>query len=84
MKVAIERHGGFAGIKVRRETDAADLSSEQTSALSEVRRIGNRLPPDPGADRFTYKVEIADGGRVETFRVPESHFPPALRRIVTR
>lgn len=81
MKIAIEQQGGFTGLRLRQEADDADLSLEQKIALADVRRFGNRLPPDAGADRFIYKVEIGDDANKEVFRVPESHFPAALRRI---
>jgi hypothetical protein len=81
MKIAVERQGGFAGLRRRGEREGVDLSPEQKSAIKDLRLAGHTLPPDPGADRFIYKVEIDDGGQTEVFRVPESRFPAALRVI---
>jgi hypothetical protein len=82
MKIAVERQGGLAGLRRRGERDDGELSVEQRNAIKDLRR-GIRSPPDSGADCFTYKVEIAEGGRTEVFRVPESQFPAALRVIAT-
>ncbi len=38
-------------------------------------------PQDPGADRFTYRLEIQDENGTRSMTLPESRMPKALRGI---
>ena len=82
MKLVVERHGGFAGLRRRGEKDGAALSPEQHEALRAVMAT----PPakgNPGADRFTYRIEVHDDSGERTIQVPESAMPPSLAVIAT-
>jgi hypothetical protein len=82
MKVIVERHGGFAGLKRRGERDGASLSPEQHTELSRVMAAapGQR---DPGADRLTYRIEVHDEAGQRVVHVPESAMPASLAGIAT-
>jgi hypothetical protein len=89
MKLVVERSGGFAGIKRRGERDGQDLSPEQRAALDQV--IKESAAPDseklsaaqdPGADRFTYRLEVQDDSGTKTITLPESRMPGVLKTIV--
>ena len=82
MKVIVERHGGFAGLRRRGEREGASLSPEQHEAL---RRMMDAPPPprDPGADRFICRIEVHDGTGQRMVHVPESAMPASLAAIAT-
>lgn len=82
MKVVVERVGGFAGLRRRGEIDENELSSEQRGALKEIMERP-QTQPDPGADRFTYHVEIQDEKGTKRITLPESAIPPSLAKIAT-
>jgi hypothetical protein len=87
MKLVVERSGGFAGLKRRGERDGRDLSPEQRAALDQVIKEhdapGAQAPaPDPGADRFTYRLEIQDENGTKSITLPESKMPGELKGIV--
>jgi hypothetical protein len=82
MKVIVERHGGFAGLKRRGERDGASLSSEQHAALKQVMAAAPGAG-DPGADRFTYRIEVHDDAGQQVVHVPESAMPASLAGIAT-
>ena len=60
MKLVVERSGGFAGITRRGERDGSALTSEQRAALQKLLERSSDFPPDAGADRFNYRVEVQD------------------------
>ncbi len=85
----VTRNGGLAGLKRRGERDGADLSPDQRAALDKVVRDfgqpGSPAPPtDPGADRFTYRLDIQDEGGTRSISLPESKMPMELKSIVTQ
>jgi hypothetical protein len=89
MKLLVTRNGGLAGLKRRGERDGADLSPDQRAALDKVVRDfgqpGSPAPPtDPGADRFTYRLDIQDEGGTRSISLPESKMPMELKSIVTQ
>jgi hypothetical protein len=46
-------------------------------------RPGAQAPtPDPGADRFTYRLEIQDESETKSITLPESKMPKELVSIV--
>jgi hypothetical protein len=84
MKLVVERSGGFLGKTRRAERDGAALSSEQHAALTKVlQQSSTPAPPDPGADRFTYRIEVHDETGTKSVTVPESLVPQSLKNIVT-
>jgi hypothetical protein len=93
MKLVIERTGGFAGLKRRGERDGQELSAEQRAALDQLMQSSGLCEPgqgsvrsaavqDPGADRFTYRIEVQDEKGTRSFTLPESRMPKALKGIV--
>jgi hypothetical protein len=83
MKLVVERSGGFAGIIRRGERDWGALSPQHRAALKQIMERGSSLPPDTGADRFTYRVEVQDEGGTKQVTVPESAMPQILKDIAT-
>jgi hypothetical protein len=83
MKLVVERTGGFAGITRRGERDVSALSSEQLVALRQLVEPCSSLPPDFGADRFTYRVEVQGDNGTKRMTVPESAMPQVLKGIAT-
>jgi hypothetical protein len=83
MKVVIERSGGFGGLKRRGEREGAALTPEQHTALQDLLRPDRPTPPpEPGGDRFVFKVTVEDESGSKTVSVPESIMPLVLTTIV--
>jgi hypothetical protein len=80
MKIVVERQGGFAGIRRRGEREGGDLTEGQRRALEWLERT-MPAPADPGADRFSYLIQVSDDRGVRTLQVPESLMPPELAGI---
>jgi hypothetical protein len=83
MKLIVERSGGFAGMTRRGEQDLATLSPQQHAALQ---KLLGEVPPvstQPGADRFTYRIEVQDEHGTRSLTVPETLMPASLARIAT-
>ena len=57
-------------------------SPEQHAALRRVMEASS-APADPGADRFTYRVEVHDDNGQRAVHVPESAMPASLAAIAT-
>jgi hypothetical protein len=83
VKLVVERTGGFAGMTRRGERDGSTLSAEQHAALRQLMEGPAKFPPDPGADRFTYRVEVQDENVTKRLTVPESAMPQILKGIAT-
>jgi hypothetical protein len=83
MKLVVERSGGFAGITRRGERDGSALTSEQRAALQKLLERSSDFPPDAGADRFNYRVEVQDDNGTKRMTVPESAMPQVLKGIAT-
>ena len=84
MKIVVERSGGFAGLIRRGEQLFTELSAEQKAALQSLLDKGDALAaPQPGADRFTYRIELQDANGTKTLTVPEDLMPKCLAGIAT-
>ena len=81
MKLVVERSGGFAGAKRRGERDGSVLSPQQHADLKQIIERAPSLPPDPGADRFIYRIEVHDESGTTQVTVPESAMPQFLKDI---
>lgn len=81
LRIRIERRGGLGGLKVDRSLDFLALKPAQQRA---VRQIARRDPdsaatPSPGADRFSYRLQLLDAdGRGEVWQLSEDDWPAAL------
>jgi len=85
MKVVVERSGGYAGVTRRGECDGAALSSDQRAELKRLmEQYATTAPTDPGADRFTYRIEVHDDQGTRSVTLPESLTPPSLADIAKR
>jgi hypothetical protein len=48
-------------------------------------QAGAQAPPaDPGADRFSYRLDIQDEDGTKSISLPESKMPMELKSIVTQ
>ncbi len=83
-RVRIERRGGIAGLRSSVDCAFAGLSAAQQTALHGVlAACGRSAPAAPGADRFSYRVEVVDCSGVDrTLDVSEDAMPAALARMV--
>lgn len=84
MKIVVERSGGFAGLIRRGEQSFTELSAEQKAALQGLlEKEASLAAPQPGADRFTYRIELQDANGTRTLTVPEDLMPKCLAGIAT-
>jgi hypothetical protein len=83
VKLIVERSGGFAGITRRGERDGSALSPEQLAALRRLLESPGTFPPNAGADRFTYRIEVQHDNATKRITVPESAMPQVLKGIAT-
>ncbi len=84
MKLIVERSGGFAGLVRRGQQDLAALSADQRAALKKLLDAGTSLvSPSPGADRFTFKIEVHDEHGTRSLTIPETAMPASLAAIAT-
>ncbi|MFT3906204.1 MAG: hypothetical protein QM718_07875 [Steroidobacteraceae bacterium] len=81
-RLTIERRGGLAGLKARGEVDVATLAAADRSALEALFSHPGRLPPAPGADRFTYRITRESAAGPQTLDVPEHLLPRCLADAV--
>jgi hypothetical protein len=63
---------------------SSDLGKSASEGPGSDKPGGPDSPPpqDPGADRFTYRVEVQDENGTRSVTVPESRMPAALKGIV--
>ncbi|MCL4250555.1 MAG: hypothetical protein KJ065_20560 [Anaerolineae bacterium] len=93
MKIAFERSGGFAGLRITVTIDTDTLPPHEAAQLESLVEdakffdLPARLRSSTGgADQFQYVVTVADGERRHTVRTTDSAAPetlqPLLRRLV--
>lgn len=89
MKIAFERTGGFAGLRVSKTIDSQALPQQEQEGLKKMVDDAGffDLPPAQptatgGADRFQYKISIDADGRQKTLNVGEAAMPDRLRPLV--
>ena len=83
MKLIVERSGGFAGMIRRGELDLSALSPEQQAALQKLLEEGAPASMQPGADRFTFRIEVQDEHGTRSLTIPEALMPASLAGIAT-
>lgn len=92
VKVEVSRSGGFAGITLRSEVDAATLSPAEAEELRGLIAQANldelvaRLHAAPaaptGPDRFQYDVTVCIGQNTYQFAVQEGAVPPEVQPLL--
>jgi hypothetical protein len=89
MHICIERSGGFAGIKIRREIDTESLPACRARRLNQLLEQSRffDLPqklqaPAAGADRFRYTLTIQDACQSHTVEIEEAAVPADLRPLL--
>ena len=87
----IDRRGGLAGVHAGTECAIAELTQAQRKALDhlmkqkadEVRVGAVRAASAPGADRFSYRVQVVhDDGTRQVVDVREDELPDMLAKLV--
>ncbi|MGO9848166.1 MAG: protealysin inhibitor emfourin [Methylocella sp.] len=81
MKLIVERSGGFAGMIRRGELDLSALSPEQQAALQKLLEGESPASTQPGADRFTFRIEVQDEHGTRSLTIPEALMPASLAGI---
>jgi len=91
MRIAFERTGGFAGMRLAVELNTGKLSQEEAQELEQMIQSASffDLPdtitsPTPEADRFFYKVTVRQGFRKHTVEMSESATPEAVQPLLDR
>ena len=91
MKIQLERSGGFTGIPLRSSIDTDLLDPEESKALEAmVASTGffelpaSFLSPKTGADRFNYKLTVADKARSHTIEFNEANAPESLSPLIKK
>ncbi len=89
MRVVLERNGGLAGLRrtARLETGALGPGDEGRLRKAAERAGFFALPHElrtskPEPDRFSYRLEIEDGGREASVRFDEGAASEALLNLV--
>jgi hypothetical protein len=89
MRISFERTGGFAGISRKTTVDTATLPLKEAKELPLLVEAADlfRLPaqitsPNPGSDRFQYRLTVEDNGKQNTVTVSEAALPGTLRPLI--
>ena len=89
MNIHFERSGGFAGLRSKHDIAASDLTAEERDTLHRLLESSHffQLPsqlraPNPGADRFQYKIAVDDGNREHAVDLDEAAIPDDLRPLI--
>ena len=89
MKIELERSGGFAGIKLKKRLDSADLSPSEARRLESLLESSQffewtpeRHKPEQGPDRFHYRLTIEAERGTRTIEGSEASLPLSLRPLL--
>jgi emfourin len=89
MQIRFERSGGLANVPLTRVVDVDQLGADDQRRIRELVADSRffELPvsiegPSAGADRFHYRISIADGGHIHAVDVSEAAVPPDLRPLI--
>lgn len=88
-RIKYERTGGFAGLKLSTSFDLDDLPDEQEKQVFELLDEvdffdlpARLLPPRPGSDQFTHKIEVESKKGKHTVLTTDSAAPEKLRELI--
>ncbi|MBZ5551090.1 MAG: hypothetical protein LAO21_00105 [Acidobacteriia bacterium] len=89
MRIRLQRSGGFAGIKLSSSVDTEELGADQAGRITKmVEGAAFFELPDtlksarPMPDRFVYRIQVEEGGRVKEVEVDEASLPDQLKPLV--
>lgn len=84
LRLRIERSGGLAGLRLRREIDTAALTPAQRRALAGLGSGQLAAAAAPcGADRFHYRITWLQGqGELHSLDLDEDAMPRALAALL--
>jgi hypothetical protein len=89
MRIALERTGGFAGMKIVTALDEASLTPRQALRLhrlldeSRFFELPARLEAQaPRPDLFHYRLTVENENGVRTVQASEETLPPKMRPLV--
>jgi hypothetical protein len=89
MRILFERTGGFTGRTLQGILDASNLPPTQIHRLNMLLEQSRffELPaalalPNPGADRFNYKVTVENENGSHTVEVNEAAIPGEMRPLL--
>jgi len=85
MQVKFVRSGGLAGLRMVATVDSSDLPPDQQEVVSRLLTEDLRAPGASrpgGADRYSYQLEIRQGGRTVKRRWDEPEVQEAVRPLI--
>ena len=89
MRIIFERTGGFAGIRIPKTFDAANLSANEANQLRQLigaadffRLPGTITATNPQPDRFQYRITVEENDLQHTVVVSEQGVPGNLRPLL--
>jgi hypothetical protein len=89
MKITFQRSGGFAGMRIIKTLDTADLSPTDASKVLQLITEADffRLPDTitaskPQPDRLQYRLTVADEDQEHTVMMGEDVLPQSVRPLV--
>ncbi|SDP78422.1 hypothetical protein SAMN04487914_13928 [Arthrobacter sp. ok909] len=97
LHVSYQRSGGIAGITMAAEAAEPDLPDDVAliavsllggasdmgiRPFSPAEEANSQALPAPGADQFTYELEVSRGSESQTFRWSDTTMPDQVRPLV--
>jgi hypothetical protein len=87
LRIEFQRSGGFAGLTMGTQVDAAELPPEEARVferlVESLERSGACDAPPPGRpDRFQYELTITRGDQSRRFQLAEQELTPEARELV--
>jgi hypothetical protein len=85
LHIDYRRSGGFAGIEMTADLDAAELPAEAAEIAAKLLAdpaTGAPVGSPRGADQFNYQLELHDGNRRHSFEWTDLTLPAAVRPLL--
>src|SRR2546425_6925187 len=87
MRIAFQRTGGFAAIRIGCEINTENLPPEEARQLTEWVEAADffdlpEVSHAGGADQFQYKISVEKGGEKRTVETDERAMPASLSPLV--